>query len=159
MEGEVMLHIKFPTDVDTAVDILRNEDLTAAEREGAIRFLEQEGSEDAIKALVFALTDDNFSVRWVAGTALARLGDRAIPFVLEEITQNFNLCLRDSVYHVLHYNYGLWTQWHTGPLMKALRSVVPDVTAPKEAANLLAEYRASSQAPEVGRALPVDKRG
>lgn len=154
-----MLDVKLPTDVDTAVDTLRNEDLTAAEREGAIRFLEQEGSEGAIKALVSALTDDNFAVRWVAGTALARLGDRAIPYVLEEITKNFNLCLRDSVYHVLHYNYGLWTQWHTGPLMKALRSVVPDVTAPKEAASLLAEYQSCSETPEGSGARHVDKPG
>ena len=142
-----MPDFQLPIDVESAIETLQDEDLSTAERESVIRFLEQEASERSIRALVSALTDDCFAVRWVAGTALARLGDRAIPFVLEMIMRHFNLRLRDSVYHVLHYNYGLWTQWHTGELMKALRSVVPDVTAPKEAAKLLSEYQASKETP------------
>lgn len=138
-------------DVDEAIDILEDADQPAKKRERMIWELEQDATPVSIQALVAALTYDEFDVRWVAGTALARLGDRAIPYVLEEIMKHFSVRLRDSVYHVLHYNHGLWTQWHSAELMEALRGLVPDVTAPKAAYEMLREYERSRNQPLTGR--------
>jgi HEAT repeat protein len=139
----------FEFDIDDAITILKDADETVKRREHAIWILEQDGSDKAIEALVAALTYDEFGVRWVAGTALARLGDRAIPYVLEEIMKHFSILLRDSVYHVMHYNHGLWTQWHSGELMEALRGLVPDVTAPKAAHEMLIQFERSRDKPRV----------
>lgn len=149
-------------DIDEAIAILEDAGEPVKRREHAIWVLEQDSSGKSIEALVAALTSDEFGVRWVAGTALARLGDRAIPYVLEEIVKHFSVLLRDSVYHVLHYNHGLWTQWHSGELMEALRGLVPDVTAPKAAHEMLMMYESLRNKPHVeppedgkqGRAAP-----
>ncbi|MGD8622869.1 MAG: HEAT repeat domain-containing protein [Anaerolineales bacterium] len=138
---------KFEIDVSDAIEILQDPEQSIDRRESMIWILEQDGSARSIEALVSALTYDEFGVRWVAGTALARLGDRAIPFVLEEIMKHFSMRLRDSVYHVLHYNHGLWTQWHSGELMEALRGLVPDVSAPRAAYEMLVEYEHSKDQP------------
>ncbi|MGD8603019.1 MAG: hypothetical protein PVF49_00465 [Anaerolineales bacterium] len=144
-----------PIDLNEAISIVRDPNEAAKKREDWMWYLEKDASERSIQTLVAALTDDDFGVRWVAATALTRLGDKAIPFVLEEIIQHFTLKLRDSVYHVLHYNYGVWTQWHVRPLMDALKSLVPDVTAPKVAYELLMEFEHSRQAPQ--ETVPASK--
>jgi hypothetical protein len=137
-----------PIDLDEAIKVVKNPDELTSKREDMIWSLEEDGSERSIQTLVSLLTDDAFGVRWVAGTALTHLGDKAIPYVLKEIMQHFNLQLRDSVYHVMHYNHGLWTQWHMRPLLEALRGIVPDVTAPKEAYEMLMAYQHCREVPE-----------
>jgi hypothetical protein len=126
-----------------ALAILEDAHQSTSHREIAARFLETNASGDAIENLVSMINDDDFGVRWSASTALARMGDQAIPFVLKAIMRNYNARLRESVYHILHYNQGHWTQWNSRPLMDALRSLAPDITAPKAAFEILAKYNRS----------------
>jgi hypothetical protein len=109
-------------------------------REEAARFLEQNPTEDATQRLIKALTDDDFGVRWAAATALTRLGNYALTALLHELIQNTSPRLRESAYHVLHYNDSQWIRIHSKPLMDAIKDLAPDVTTPKAAYHLLKEF-------------------
>jgi HEAT repeat protein len=129
-------------DEKEALEVLDNFENSTSEREEAARYLEENPSEDAIQRLIKALTDDDFGVRWASSTALTKLGDHALPALLQALINDPSPRMRESAYHVLHYNYSLWIQSHSKPLMDAIKDLAPDVTTPKAAYQMLREFEA-----------------
>ena len=129
-----------------AIRVLDDEKNHTGLREEAARFLEENPTENAMQRLIQALTDDDFGVRWAASSALAKLGDRALPALLQVMIKDTSPRLRESVYHVLHYNQDQWIQWHSKPLMDAIKGVAPDVTAPQAAYQMLKEFNSRKEA-------------
>jgi HEAT repeat protein len=123
-----------------AIEVLDNSENDLTKREEAARFLEDNPSENAIQRLIKALTDDDFGVRWAASTALSKLGDPAIPALLKTLMEDTSPRMRESAYHVLHYNDSQWVRMHSKPLMDAIKNIACDVTTPKAAYQMLKEF-------------------
>lgn len=123
-----------------ALSIMLDASRGVSDREAAARYLERYSSKKAIDALIKTLNDSDFGVRWAASTALARLGEQALPSVLRSIIHGYNARLREGVYHVLHYNNSVWVWQNAEPLMQALKSSAPDVLGPQAAAELLEKF-------------------
>jgi HEAT repeat protein len=71
-----------------AIKILDNYENNSVIREEAARFLEENPTENATQRLIMALTDDDFGVRWAASTALTKLGDSALPALLQALIKD-----------------------------------------------------------------------
>jgi HEAT repeat protein len=87
-----------------AIWVLDDEKNRTGLREEAARFLEENPTENTMQHLIQALTDDDFGVRWAASSALSKWGDRALPALLQVMIKDTSPRLRESAYHVLHYN-------------------------------------------------------
>ena len=124
-----------------AMEILHDASESIARREEAASFLEENPSVAGIDGLVAGMDDDDPGVRWATSNALAELGEAALPAVLQALIQGYNSRMRDSAYHFLRGNSSPWVRLHAEPVRKALRSVAPEVTAPKAAAELLTEFK------------------
>jgi HEAT repeat protein len=131
---------------EKALAILRDKGETISRREAAARYLELKESEEAVRGMIEAMDDDDFGVRWAVSTALAKLGERVLSAVLGRIIHGYNTRLRESVYHVLHYNRSKWVQANARELMEALKSPAPGVTAPEAAYELLEAFQKHRQA-------------
>ena len=69
----------------------------------AAKALSQIGSPKSAQALVEALEDDQFSIRWLAAEGLIALGREGLRPLLEALWQTPNsIRLREGVHHVLH---------------------------------------------------------
>jgi hypothetical protein len=128
------------TNEKQAIKVLDNHEHDPIKREEAARFLEENPTENAVQRLIKALTDDDFGVRWAASTALTRLGDKALHPLLHALIDDTSPRLRESAYHVFHYNDSPWIRLHSKPLMDAIKSLAPDVTSPKAAYQMLKEF-------------------
>ncbi len=120
------------------------DDVTQEEhaREAAVKFLAGQASPPAIQRLVRAMQDDDFGVRWEAAAVLARLGSAALPELLKALTDPHrvsDLRLRESAYHMLHYNSDPNVQRQAAPLMKVLKGPAADINTMVEANRLLAQ--------------------
>jgi tRNA pseudouridine(38-40) synthase len=75
-------------------------------------------------------------VRWAAGSALALIGEPAMPAVLSALLQpSVDKTLRDGVRHVLTDNSSANVRQLSVPLIKALKGPEADIAAMQEAAN------------------------
>ncbi len=95
------------TSTTQALELLDNNREESTSREVAIRYLRNNSSPAVIVRLVQALQDDDVGVRWVAATALAQLGEVALPEVLKALTDPARVGdprLREGVHHILHNN-------------------------------------------------------
>jgi HEAT repeat protein len=126
---------------DEAMRILHDDSESIARREEAASYLEENPSVTGIDGLVSGMDDDDPGVRWATSNALAELGEAALPAVLQALIQGYNSRMRDSAYHFLRGNSSPWVRMHAEPVRQALRSVAPEVTAPKAAAELLVEFK------------------
>jgi HEAT repeat protein len=133
-----------------ALQILDNENNSISMREEAARFLEQNPTENATQRLIKALTDDDFGIRWAASTALTRLGEKVLPSLLQALIEDTSPRLRESAYHVFHYNDNPWIRQHSQPLMDAIKGLAPDVTSPKAAYQMLKEFNLRDKADSRG---------
>jgi HEAT repeat protein len=125
-----------------AIAILQDQHLPENQRTDAARFLATDTSEESIAALVAALSDADHGVRWAAGSALALLGDAAMPAMLSALLQpNVDKTLRDGVRHVLTDNRSANVRQLSAPLAKALKGPEADIAAMQEAAKLLPSFR------------------
>jgi HEAT repeat protein len=114
-----MTMIKSP---EEAIAILKNIRLSELEREDAIRYLQEYPSPEGMQALVAALQDDDYGVRWKAGAALAELGEAGMPALLKALCQpTEDELLRQGTRHVLHYNASPRVRQQTQELMQALK--------------------------------------
>ncbi|MEJ2011752.1 MAG: HEAT repeat domain-containing protein [Anaerolineales bacterium] len=130
------------TSEEEAMRILHDDTEGIARREEAASYLEENPSVTGIDGLVAGMDDDDPGVRWATSNALAELGEAALPAVLQALIQGYNSRMRDSAYHFLRGNSSPWVRMHAETVRQALRSVAPEVTAPKAAAELLAEFKA-----------------
>lgn len=125
-----------------AILILQDEHLPENQRTDAAHFLATEASDESIAALVTALSDADHGVRWAAGSALALLGEPAMPVVLSALLQpSVDKTLRDGVRHVLTDNRSANVRQLSVPLVKALKGPEADIAAMQEAAKLLPSFR------------------
>jgi HEAT repeat protein len=86
---------------DQAIAVVNNKQLNYQKREFAVHYLSEHTTPEGIKALVGALRDPEFVVRWAASTALAQLGPLALPEVLQALTnpKMNTVRLREGVIH------------------------------------------------------------
>ena len=87
--------------VETLIEVLNN-------RKGythweAAKALSQIGSPKSTQALVEALKDDQFSIRWLAAEGLIALGHTGVRPLLEALQENpKSVRLREGAHHTLH---------------------------------------------------------
>lgn len=127
---------------DEAIAILKNTKLSELERDDAVHYLEEYPSAEGMEALVAALQDDDYGVRWKAGEALAQLGDAAMPALLRALCQpTEDAVLRQGARHVLHYNVSPRVQQQTRELMEALKGPGSGVATMEAAHKLLLQWQ------------------
>ena len=125
-----------------AILILQDQHLPENQRTEAAHFLATDATADGIAALVAALSDADHGVRWAAGSALALIGEPAMPAVLSALLQpNVDKTLRDGVRHVLTDNSSANVRQLSVPLIKALKGPEADIAAMQEAAKLQPSFR------------------
>ena len=86
---------------------------------------------ESIQALLEALTDKKFEVRWLAAEGLIRIGRRAIVPLLEALVKHADsYWLREGIHHVLHdINRGKIRKV-LRPVLGALEGTEPSLEAP-----------------------------
>ena len=108
--------------VEQAIAQLQNAELPEVERVNAVRFLQGNPTPQAVDALVEVLDDDDHGVRWSAGSALAFIGEPAMPAILRAlITPDTSRVLRDGVHHVIVDNSSPKVRAECQDLLKALK--------------------------------------
>ncbi len=107
----------------------------------AAKALGEIGDLTAAPALVKALEDEKFDVRWLAARALVALGRDGLPALLQALIERPNsTSLREGAHHVLHdEGYETW-QTQLGPVMKALEGYAPADTLPGAAEKVLRAF-------------------
>jgi hypothetical protein len=107
----------------------------------AAKVLGEIGDLAAAPALVKALEDDKFDVRWLAALALVALGRDGLPALLQALIERpDSTWLREGAHHVLHdEGYETW-QTQLGPVMKALEGYAPAATLPGAAERVLRAF-------------------
>jgi HEAT repeat protein len=121
--------------------ILQDQHLPENQRVEAAHYLASDASSDSIAALVAALNDGDHGVRWAAGSALARIGEPAMPALLNALLQaDVNKTLRDGVRHVLTDSSSPKVRELSVPLIKALKGPEADIAAMQEALKLLPNF-------------------
>lgn len=114
----------------------------------AAKALGQIASPRAAPALVRALEDDDFSVRWLAAEALVALGGQGLPPLLHALSDRpTSSLLREGAHHVLHdliaKRYLLEAvEAAVKPVLAALEESEPAVTVPIVAERALAHMEA-----------------
>lgn len=125
-----------------AIAALQNTRLPENQRTEAVHFLVADPTADGVAALVASLSDGDHGVRWAAGTALARIGEPAMPALLNAlIGPDVDKTLRDGAHHVLADNSSQRVREQSIPLVKALKGPQADIATMQEALKLLAVFR------------------
>lgn len=125
-----------------AIAALQNARLPENQRTEATHYLESDPTPDGIAALIDALCDNDHGVRWGAGSALAKIGEPAMPALLNAlIGPDVDKTLRDGAHHVLTDNSSQRVRELSIPLVKALKGPQADIAAMQEALKLLAVFR------------------
>lgn len=101
----------------------------------------------AIDALITALEDPEFSVRWAAAEALVRRGSHAIEAILHTLSVKQGQFLYQGAHHVLKQTMGHVPPAIVKPVIVALESVGAAAATPiaaKEALSALKKHKESS---------------
>lgn len=120
--------------VDALIDALNYRN--GPTRWEAAKALSQIGSPKAAQALVKALEDDQFSVRWLAAEGLITLGHDGLKPLLEALWQApDSIRLREGAHHVLydlvsHESLGAELLAQLRPVLTALNYLDPAVALP-----------------------------
>jgi HEAT repeat protein len=131
-----------PESTPEAIAVLQNTRLPEHQRVDAARSLAAAATPAGIAALTVSLRDDDHGVRWAAGSALAHIGEPAIPALLNAlIGPDVDEVLRDGARHVLTDNASPRVRELSVPLIKALKGPQADIAAMPEALKLLATFR------------------
>jgi HEAT repeat protein len=124
--------------LDQAIAVLKDQSLPELTRNEAIQYLEEDGSQEAIDALISVLSDDDFGVRWAAADALAKLGAKAAPSVLRAIlSPDSDDRVRETAIHIFKDNGDITIRSEAQPLVKALHDTSTSIDDLTEAAKLL----------------------
>jgi len=124
-------------------------DLSVSEgdRIDACHKLGQISDPKAIEALIVALEDPEFSVRWAAAEALVQHGSRAIEAILHTLAVKEGQFLYQGAHHVLKQTLGYVPANIVKPVIVALENVGATVATPvaaMEALEALKKYQLSS---------------
>ena len=124
--------------LEQAIAVLKDTQQDELVRTDAIKFLKEDGSQEAIDVLISVLTDDDLGVRWAAADALAKLGAKAAPSVLRALLAPYNDDrFREVAYHIFKDNSDLLIRSEAEPLVAALKDTTTDIDELTEAAILL----------------------
>lgn len=114
----------------------------------AARGLGELGDSRALKILVCGLRDENAAVRWATAHLLARMGSRAVPAILEEISHKpLDEPSRQVAFHALHSMAGKNLRNRLAPMIEALHGFGSDLLAPMIAQRMLIDWE-QYQSPE-----------
>lgn len=106
----------------------------------------------AIKALISALEDDMFDVRWVAAEGLISIGYPALGPLLHELRKHPDaLWLREGAHRIFHGLYREENKAVLSPVFKALEGPEPALEVPFAARTALEEL----EQPETGVSCPA----
>jgi HEAT repeat protein len=117
---------------------------TLAHKKGWVRWevakaLSHIGNRAAIQALVQALEDETFDIRWLAGEGLVAAGRDALVPLLKRLTEHpDSLWLREGAHYVLHNTEVGRLNEILQPVLIALEDVEPSVEVPLAARAVLA---------------------
>lgn len=97
----------------------------------AAKALSQIGSPSSIQSLLRSLEDNIFDVRWLAAEGLIGIGQKAaVPMLKKLVKHSDSYWLREGIYHVMHdMNKGKFREV-LKPVLVALESNEPSLTAP-----------------------------
>lgn len=124
-----------------AIAAMNNTRLPENERTEAVHYLRDNPSSEGNAALVEALEDNDHGVRYAASSALATIGEPAMPVLLNALAQADNSkSLRDGAHRVLTENSSSKVHEKCGPLLAALRSAEPAITTMTEAIHLMGTF-------------------
>jgi len=124
-----------------AIAALQNTRLPENQRADAAHFLEAGPTPDGIAALIAALDESDHGVRWAASTALAHIGEPAMPALLQAlIGSDVDKTLRDGARHVLTDNNSPRVRELSMPLIKALKGPEADIATMQEALKLMPAF-------------------
>ncbi len=124
---------------EQAIAVLKDLSGSELERVSAITYLGQQGTPEAIDALISVLSDDDYGVRWAAADALAKLGATAAPAVLRSMFDpDADERFFESIHHIFKENGDMLIRSQAKPLVQALDKH-NDIQAMTEAAALLKE--------------------
>lgn len=127
---------------EQAVAVLKDSSLPELERADAAHFLQDHPTAEAIDALVAALTDVDHGVRWAAGSALAHIGEPAMPALLWALAQpNTSKVLRDGAHHVVTDNSSPRVVNLCQPLLQALKGPQAGIASMEAAISLMPHFR------------------
>lgn len=97
----------------------------------AVNILGATGDPEVAPALVSALEDSEFEVRWVAGEALIRMGTKGLKALFQALTERADSAfLREGAHHVLHKLAAGELKVFLTPVLIALESREPAVEVP-----------------------------
>ena len=104
----------------------------------AAKALSQIANPASIQALLEALSDKEFDVRWLAAEGLIRIGRKVVGPLLETLVEHSDsLWLREGIHHVLHdMNRGNLDKT-LRPVLTALEGTEPSLEAPLAARGAL----------------------
>jgi hypothetical protein len=114
----------------------------------AAKALGEIGNSSAAPALVKALEDDKFDVRWMAARAVVALGRVGLVALLQALIERpHSTLLRESAHHVLHNEaHEKWNK-QLAPVMQALEGPDPEAALPMAATNALKSIRSRPTSP------------
>lgn len=128
--------------VDALIAIMKNK--TGYAHWEAAKALSQIGSPKAAQALVKALEDDQFSVRWLAAEGLIAIGRDGLAPLLRALEYNSgSVRLREGAHHVLHdmVSGKSWLESslkaQLRPVLTALNDIEPALAVPRPAQKAL----------------------
>ncbi len=129
-------------DVAQYMQVLHNPVVDEMDRVDACHALGRVKTPAATKALVFALKDDAFAVRWAAAEALAGHGSAAIEPLMHALIAEDDRFLREGAHHVLSRLPGTTTHNLVKPVLEALEGRSPSVRVPLAADAVLVQLAA-----------------
>lgn len=125
-----------------AVAAMNNPKLPENERAAAVHYLRDNPSVEGNVALVAALEDDDHGVRSAASSALAYIGDPAMPALLDALASPDNSkALRDGAHRVITENSSSKVHASCGDLLAALRGPQASIATMEAAFHLMPTFR------------------
>ena len=129
-------------DVAQYVQVLHSPIVDEKDRVDACHALGRVKTPAATEALVYALKDDGFTVRWAAAEALAEHGRAAIEPLMHALIAADDRFLREGAHHVLARLPGTATHNLVKPVLDALEGRSPAVRVPMAANAVLVQLAA-----------------
>jgi HEAT repeat protein len=109
----------------------------------AVKALGEIKDPTAFDGLIMALTDEEFSVRWLAAEGLVALGAQAVAPLLRALTQmqeETSVLLRDGAHHILRALIADDLEKDLQPVLTALDDIDFSVKVPPAAQNALKSF-------------------
>jgi len=118
-----------PKAVDELISTTRNKDQQI--RWESLKALAQIGDSGAVQALIEALSDSNFDIRWIAAEGLIAIGQPALVPLLRALKSHADsLALLEGAHHILHDIKKDGCQFVLRPVLEALEDSEPSLEVP-----------------------------